>query len=248
MRFSTSTLKSRHLVTYLYHSSVFGLRSSISVEAMASRKVSVLKFVGTVSLGLLTGTSYTLSTLTIPSLLELPSASAAAKTFRSLASTATTHLTALTSLSGSAFLLAFALSPRGFRHPYLLYTSLFCFGTRLSEYVTPSIFGEPTSGAAAAAQRRAALSQARREKQAAKRMEASYEVLGDSHSDEGAGSASGEELEEDINGEEVRSEVEFFVRNQLIQTAISAVGFMMAVVGIWGDGAVGVSETLVIEF
>ncbi|KAI0842018.1 hypothetical protein F5Y06DRAFT_258835 [Hypoxylon sp. FL0890] len=213
---------------------------------MASKKVSVLKFVGTVSLGLLTGTSYTLSTLTIPSLLELPSASAAAKAFRSLASTATTHLNALTTLSGSAFLLAFALSPRGFRHPYLLYTSLFCFGTRLTDYVTPSIFGEPTSSTSAAAQRRAALAQARREKQTARGMEASYEVLGDAHSDEGA--ASGEEVEEDYNGEEVRSEVEFFVRNQLVQTAMAGIGFMMAVVGIWGDGAITVSETLVVEF
>ncbi|KAI1415961.1 hypothetical protein F5Y13DRAFT_155754 [Hypoxylon sp. FL1857] len=213
---------------------------------MASRKVSVLKFVGTVSLGLLTGTSYTLSTLTIPSLLELPSASAAAKAFRSLASTATTHLNALTTLSGSAFLLAFALSPRGFRHPYLLYTSLFCFGTRLTDYVTPSIFGEPTSSASAAAQRRAALAQARKEKQTSRGMDASYEVLGDSHSDEGV--VSGEEQEEDYNGEEVRSEVEFFVRNQLIQTAMAGIGFMMAVVGIWGDGALGVTETLIVEF
>ncbi|OTA82806.1 hypothetical protein M434DRAFT_400904 [Hypoxylon sp. CO27-5] len=212
---------------------------------MASRKVSVLKFVGTVSLGLLTGTSYTLSTLTIPSLLELPSASSAAKAFRSLASTATTHLNALTTLSGSAFLLAFALSPRGFRHPYLLYTSLFCFGTRLTDYVTPSIFGEPTSSASAAAQRRAALAQARKEKQAARPMDASYEVLGDSHSEEGA--ASGEELEEDYNGEEVRSEVEFFVQNQLIQTAMAGIGFMMAIVGIWGDGVLDV-EAVIVEF
>ncbi|KAI1082795.1 hypothetical protein F5B20DRAFT_577874 [Whalleya microplaca] len=215
---------------------------------MASRKASILKFVGTVSLGLLTGTSYTLSTLTIPSLLQLPSASSAAKAFRSLSSTASKHLTTLTSVSGSAFLLAFALSPRGFRHPYLLYTSLFCFGTRLSEYVTPSIFGAPVSSLSAAAKRKAALAQARKEKRAARRMEASYEVLGDTHSDEGAASASGgEDPDEEVNGEEVRSEVEFFVRNQLVQTVLSGVGFMMAVVGIWGDGAFDVSDTLVIE-
>ncbi|KAI2468063.1 hypothetical protein F4781DRAFT_283790 [Annulohypoxylon bovei var. microspora] len=211
---------------------------------MSPTKVSVLKFVGTISLGLLTGTTYTLSTLTIPSLLELPSASAAAKAFRSLASTASIHLDALTTVSGTAFLLAYTLSHRGFRHPYLLYTSLFCFGTRLTDFVTPSIFGEPVSSTSAAAQRRAELTRARKEKQAAKRMEASYEVLGDAHSDEGA-SASGEELDEDYNGEEVRSEVEFFVRNKLIQTAVSGIGFLMAIVGIWGDGA---SQTIVFEF
>ncbi|KAI1756996.1 hypothetical protein F4782DRAFT_480771 [Xylaria castorea] len=213
---------------------------------MASTKVSVLKFVGTVSLGLLTGTSYTLSTLTIPSLLELSSASTAAKAFRSLASTATTHLLTLSSVSGSAFLLAFVLSPKGYRHPYLLYTSLFCFGTRLTDYVTPSVFGKPTTSSAAA-QRRAALAQARREKAAARRMVASYDVLDDSHAEEGSGSASGEELlEEDINGEEVRSEVEFFVRNQLVQTAVAGFGFAMAVLGVWGDGAHLVADTIVV--
>lgn len=67
-------------------------------------------------------------------------------------------------------------------------------------------------------------------------MEASYEVLGDSHSDEGAASNSGEELEEEINGEEVRAEVESFLKNQLVQTAISGIAFAMAVIGIWGDG------------
>ncbi|KAI1459045.1 hypothetical protein F4805DRAFT_422430 [Annulohypoxylon moriforme] len=212
---------------------------------MASKKVTVLKFVGTVSLGLLTGTSYTLSTLTIPSLLELPSASAASKAFRSLASTASTHLNTLTAVSGTAFLLAFTLSSRGARHPYLLYTSLFSFGTLLTDYVTPSIFGEPVSSTSAAAQRRAELNKARKEKQAAKRMEASYELLSEGHSDEDT-SAGGEEFEEDYNGEEVRSEVEFFVRNKLIQTAVSGIGFLMAVIGIWGDGVV--SETYVVRF
>ncbi|KAI0482751.1 hypothetical protein GGR56DRAFT_670593 [Xylariaceae sp. FL0804] len=215
---------------------------------MASKKVSFLKFVGTVSLGLLTGTSYTLSTLTIPPLLELPSASAAARAFRSLASTASTHLAALSGVSGSAFLLAFALSPRGYRHPYLLYTSLFCLGTRLTDYVVPAVFGRPSpSDSSAAARRRATLAQARREKAAAKRMEASYEVLGDSHSDEGT-SASGEEaVEDDTNGEEVRSEVEFFVRNQIAQTAMAGVGFMMAIVGLWGDGAHRSLEAMILE-
>ena len=75
-------------------------------------------------------------------------------------------------------------------------------------------------------------------------MESSYEVLGDAHSDEGAGSNnSGDELEEDINGEEVRGEVEAFVQNKIVQTAVSAIGFAMAVVGIWGDG---VQETFII--
>ncbi|KAI1820338.1 hypothetical protein F4861DRAFT_523379 [Xylaria intraflava] len=216
---------------------------------MASKKVSVLKFVGTVSLGLLTGTSYTLSTFMVPSLLEFSSASTAAKALRSLASTATTHLTTLSLLSGSSFLLAFVISPSGYRHPYLLYTSIFCLSTRLTtNYVMPSIFGTPTSASSAAAQRRAAVAQARKEKAAARRMEASYEVLGDAQSEEGNVSLSGEEAwEEEINGEEVRSEVEFFVRDQLIQTVVSGLGLVMAVLGIWGDGAHQVTERFYVE-
>ncbi|KAI0125998.1 hypothetical protein BJ170DRAFT_457121 [Xylariales sp. AK1849] len=212
---------------------------------MASKKVSALKFVGTVSLGLLTGASYTLSTLTIPSLLDLPSASSASKAFRSLTTTATTHLNVLTGVAGSAFLFAFVLSPRGYRHPYLVYTSLFVLGTRLTDYVTPTLFGKFSSSSSPAAQRRTA---ARKEKKTARSMEASYEVLGDSHSDEGS-AGSVEELDEDVNGEEVRSEVELFVKNQIVQATLAGIGFMMAVVGIWGDGAHGLvgSETLIIE-
>jgi autophagy-related protein 33 len=78
-------------------------------------------------------------------------------------------------------------------------------------------------------------------------MEASYEVLGESHSEESAPSPSMEEFDDDINGEEVRSEVEFFVRNQLVQTTVAGVGLVMAVLGIWGDGAHQVADTLVIE-
>ncbi|KAH7035310.1 uncharacterized protein B0I36DRAFT_318076 [Microdochium trichocladiopsis] len=204
---------------------------------MSSRKVSICKFVGTVTLGLMTGASYTLTTLTIPSLLELPSASSAAKALRSLSSTASANLNILTTVSCSAFLLAFGLSPRGFRHPYLLYTSFFCLGARIADFAAPMLLGSPSSSNAAA-QRRAAAAQLRKDKAAARRMEQSYEMLGsDAHSDEGSASISGEDLEDDVNGEEVRAEVQAFVNTQLLQTIISGVGFAMAVVGIWGDGA-----------
>ncbi|KAI0164833.1 hypothetical protein GGR57DRAFT_450689 [Xylariaceae sp. FL1272] len=216
---------------------------------MASRKVSVLKFVGTTSLGLLTGASYTLSAYTIPALLEHDSASNAANALRSLKSIVARHLTALAGLSGSAFLLAFSFSPRGYRHPYLLYTSLFCFGfgSPLADYVTPVLFGTPSPSSPSMNERRAALAQARLEKATSRRMEQSYEMLSDEHSEEGTASASGEELEEDINGEEVRNEVALFIKNQIVRTTIAAVGFAMATVGIWGDGAHRAADTLVVE-
>lgn len=210
---------------------------------MASRGVSTLKFVGTVSLGLLTGLSYTLSTLTVPSLLNLPSASSASRAFDYLISTAKTHLHSLTAVSASSFLLAYLLSPRAQRHPYLLYTTLLVTGSRLvtSDLVAPYLFitkssssSSPSASAAAARQRK------KQEKKDQARMEASYEVLGASEiqadktdSDE---SPSDEEAAQ-INGERVRTEVEGFLKKQTVQTAIAGLGFLMAVIGIWGDGA-----------
>lgn len=222
----------------------------------------MLKFVGTVSLGLLTGLSYTLSTLTVPSLLELPSASSAAKAFNYLVSTAKKHLGTLTGVSASSFLLAFLLSPKPVRHPYLLYTSILVAssGIVVSDFVAPYLFiTKSTSTSRPAASLSASAKKAKQER-AAKRaqMEASYEVLGSSssaHSDEGTASVSGEEVEaeeeaaQDINGEEVRTEVEGFLKKQMVQTAISGLGFLMAVVGIWGDGVAQVfqNEVVVIQ-
>lgn len=63
-------------------------------------------------------------------------------------------------------------------------------------------------------------------------MEASYEVLGDSHSEPAS-----EEDADDVNGEDVRVRVEGLVRGYIVRTGLAALGFAMAVVGIWGDGA-----------
>jgi len=74
-------------------------------------------------------------------------------------------------------------------------------------------------------------------------MDASYEVLGhgDSNSE---GTLSGEEMDEDVNGEEVREQLEGFMTSQIVRTAVAGLGFAMSVVGIWGDGA---AEVVIIE-
>jgi autophagy-related protein 33 len=64
-------------------------------------------------------------------------------------------------------------------------------------------------------------------------MEASYEVLGDVHSEE----APSEEEVEEVNGEDVQVEFDNAARGFLVRTGIAALGFAMAIVGIWGDGA-----------
>ncbi|KAK1831851.1 hypothetical protein QBC39DRAFT_350308 [Podospora conica] len=213
---------------------------------MAERGVSALKFVGTVSLGLLTGVSYTLSTLTIPALLTLPNADTAARAFDDLALSARRHLGTLSTLSATSLSLAYLLSPRWSRHPYLVYTSLLVLGARfvVTDFAAPylGLAGPPASEYAA---RRAAQQKKDRAAAAAAaaraRMEASYEVLGSGGSDaHSEGTDEGVLLgEEEVNGEEVRARVHTFLRKQILQTAVTAAGFVVAVVGIWGDGLQG---------
>ena len=74
-------------------------------------------------------------------------------------------------------------------------------------------------------------------------MDSSYEVVGAVDRDSEA-TLSGEEMEEDVNGEEVRQRMEWFQLRQVTRTAVAGIGFMMSVVGIWGDGA---ADTVIIE-
>ena len=73
-------------------------------------------------------------------------------------------------------------------------------------------------------------------------MEASYEVLG--HDSNSEGTPSEGEMEEHVNGEEVRVQMEGFLKTQIIRTCIAGVVFAMRIVGIWGDGA---SDLVIIE-
>ncbi|TVY28933.1 hypothetical protein LHYA1_G001708 [Lachnellula hyalina] len=198
---------------------------------MASRKVSTLKFVGTVSLGLLTGLSYTLSTLTIPTLLALPSASSASRAFTSLSTLSPNHLTALTSISSASFFLAYLLSPRSQKHPYLLWTTIIVASSGLTDLMLkPAVRAKKTVPK-------------RDTKGKGRQMDASYEVLGASDRDS-EGTASGEETDEDVNGEDVREQMEGFMKRQIATTVLAGLGFAMSVVGIWGDGA---ADLVVIE-
>jgi len=74
-------------------------------------------------------------------------------------------------------------------------------------------------------------------------MDASYEVLGCSDRDS-EGTNSEEDMDEDVNGEEVREQMEGFMLSQVVRTVIAGIGFAMGVVGIWGDGA---ADLVIIE-
>ncbi|EAA32789.1 hypothetical protein GE21DRAFT_6303 [Neurospora crassa] len=213
---------------------------------MTTRGVSVLKFVGTVSLGLLTGVSFTLSTLTIPALLTLPSANDAARALESLSTSARKHLRTLSTISGSAFAIAYYLSPRAYRHPYLIYTSLLVFGSRFItsgffgpyfSFITPAVPASFSSGMSSVSFVTARSSQQKKKSSTPRGLEASYEVLGDpSHSEATSGSEDVEEELANVNGEEVRANVEVFLKKNIVQSVVAGVAFLMSVVGIWGDG------------
>ncbi|KAL6855853.1 hypothetical protein J3F83DRAFT_753731 [Trichoderma novae-zelandiae] len=188
-----------------------------------AKGISVLKFVGTVSLGLLTGVSYTVSTLTLPTLLALPSSSSAAHGLASLKSSLRLPVLALSSLAAAPLFLSFVFSPRYARHPYLFYTSLLA----VLSVAVPEYLPQPATPASK-------LAGARRATSSRARMEASYEVLGDSHSE---GDLPSESELEDANGEEVRASVEGAARAYLVRTGFAAAAFVLSVVGLWGDGA-----------
>ncbi|RDA94469.1 hypothetical protein CP533_2298 [Ophiocordyceps camponoti-saundersi (nom. inval.)] len=184
--------------------------------------ISLLKFVGTVSLGLLTGVSYNVSTVMLPGLLNLPSSNSAFQAVSSLQTGLRKHILTLTTLASAPLFLSFVCSPRGTRHPYLLYTSVLAALSAAAPRLLTMSGMYPT-----AVRHHGVKKSSRRGK-----MDSSYEVLGDAHSE-----GTSEEEVEDLNGEEVRAEVETLTRGYLARTGLAACGFFLAVVGIWGDGA-----------
>ncbi|KAL5611822.1 hypothetical protein BROUX41_000603 [Berkeleyomyces rouxiae] len=189
-------------------------------------RVSILKFVGTVSLGLLTGMSYSLTTLAVPSLLSLPSSTACAHALTRLSALSAEPLHLLSRVSCGAFLLAFVSAPRAARHPYLLYTSLFAGAAGLANVLTPMLLGQAAVSAR----------QAPKPKKSVRALEASYEDLGSSSMAD-SDVVAGEDEEAEVNGEEVRAMAENFAKTRFVETGFSSVAFAMAVMGIWGDGA-----------
>ncbi|KAI9777956.1 MAG: hypothetical protein M1839_008491 [Geoglossum umbratile] len=164
--------------------------------------IATAKFVGSVSLGLLTGLSYTLANITIPPLLHLPAAEAAHSTFNHILASSRAHLRALSILSSSSLLLAYALSPRRARHPYLVWTAAM---VGLSSYGNITYFcatGKPRSG------------------MHTRRRRSVYEEVSDV----------------DVNGERLEKAMEDFQFRQTVRTVVVGLGFLMNIVGIWGDG------------
>ncbi|KAG8624708.1 hypothetical protein KVT40_007775 [Elsinoe batatas] len=178
--------------------------------------LAIPKFIGTVSLGLLTGISYTL-TLTYPTLLLLPSATHASRTFSSLSRLAQLHLVTLGTLSLLAFQTAFFASPRRSRHPYLLWTSLLAFGSVAQDVYQIGksvIAGGPST--------------LRINKGGVEKENASG--LGESQEWEDVS-------ELGVNGEMVEKRVRKAQGREIRRAVVGGLAFALGVIGLWGDGA-----------
>ncbi|OBT67526.1 hypothetical protein VE03_03716 [Pseudogymnoascus sp. 23342-1-I1] len=182
------------------------------------------KLIGSISLGLLTGVSYTLNAIAVPALLTLPSSATASTAFTLLNTRAVQTYRIFTGLSTACFLSAYALSPRGCRHPYLLWSALIVAASG-----SVDLFLQP----ARAPSSPAVMDRARKDKGKAK-LDASYELLGDSNSEAGISDGGSEE---DVNGEDVRAEMLGFKSLQALRFYLSGVGFAVSLIGLWGDGA-----------
>ncbi|CAG9971485.1 unnamed protein product [Clonostachys byssicola] len=194
---------------------------------MTSSGVSLLKFVGTVSLGLLTGASYTVSAFSFPTFLHFPSSADASRALADFNSRLRIPFIALTSLASAPLLLSFVLSPRNSRHPYLLYTSLLT----LLSFAAPNLVARRVTAPTEPAKKKKKTTS-----RPVRNLEASYEVLGEVPSEETHSEEDSEEFVA-VNGEDVKAEVEWVVKRYFLRTGFAALGFAMAVVGIWGDGA-----------
>ncbi|OAX83178.1 hypothetical protein ACJ72_02469 [Emergomyces africanus] len=86
--------------------------------------ITVSKFVGTISLGLLTGLSYATSIISIPSLQTLPNAANASRTLNDLKLRTSNHVLTLSHITAVSLFTAFTLSSPRRRHPYLIWTAL----------------------------------------------------------------------------------------------------------------------------
>lgn len=162
--------------------------------------------------------------IAVPALLTLPSSATASSAFTVVNTRAAQTIRILTGISATCFLSAYVLSPRGFRHPYLLWSTLIVAAGGAADLLLA-----PARGTASLAPKE----RARKDKGKAK-LDASYEMLGDSNSDAGV---SDEGAEEDVNGEDVRAQMVSFKSLQDVRFYLSGAGFVVSLIGLWGDGS-----------
>ncbi|KAJ5221961.1 uncharacterized protein N7469_010848 [Penicillium citrinum] len=178
--------------------------------------ITVSKFVGTVSLGLLTGLSYSTSAITIPSLKLLPTSTSASRCLHEVQRLNRKHALRLSSITNTCLCFAYCVSPPRRQHPYLLWM---CTVSTLGAYGLDFFFN-----------RHLGLQNWV--------IDVVYDTMGLSL---GKSTSKKEEdlvvveSEEDVNGESVQREMDRERRMHHIRAWVSGLALSMGIVGLWGD-------------
>ncbi|KAL4937325.1 hypothetical protein BDV06DRAFT_74929 [Aspergillus oleicola] len=179
--------------------------------------ITVTKFIGTISLGLLTGLSYSASTITIPSLSILSTSTLASKSLKEAKRLNRRHGFRLANIGETCLILAYSISPRHRKHPYLMWmVTMSLIGTYGVDYFFHRDMGfKAWLNTVIQDTRPLALFTGNEKKK-----EDDIVVV---------------EAEEGINGEVVRREMERERRMQGVRAIFSGIALSMGIVGLWGD-------------
>ncbi|KKK14572.1 hypothetical protein P175DRAFT_0509769 [Aspergillus ochraceoroseus IBT 24754] len=179
--------------------------------------ITITKFIGTISLGLLTGVSYSASTITIPSLSLLSTSSNASKSLSEVRRLNRKHGLRLANISNACLLFAYSVSPKHRKHPYLIwmcvmstigtYGADFWFHRRLGFKAWVCSVAQDTGYMSLLCNK-------------AQKKEDDLVVV---------------EAEESVNGESVRNEMDSERRLQGVRAIFSGLALAMGIVGLWGD-------------
>ncbi|KAK2766124.1 hypothetical protein FQN54_007639 [Arachnomyces sp. PD_36] len=194
--------------------------------------ISLTKFVGTISLGLLTGVSYTTSAISVPTLQSLPTSSTASRALRDLQRHVRRNILTLSALTNVSFLTCYALSSPRRKHPYLVWTAALAAlgGAGVEWWYNGGSSSLLCFIPGCAAWRGRSVESSKSDGSESDEKDEEWVV-------QGKASESGTIVDEDVNGEIVRAEMDRECRIQRVRTWILGIGFSMSVVGIWGDGA-----------
>ncbi|KAL2864772.1 uncharacterized protein BJX67DRAFT_383406 [Aspergillus lucknowensis] len=179
--------------------------------------ITVTKFIGTISLGLLTGLSYSTSTITVPSLSLLSTSSNASKSLSEVKRLNRKHGLRLANISNVCLLFAYSISPRHRKHPYLIWMVVM---SAIGSYGVDYWFHRQNGFKAwicSVAQ------------------DAGFSSVGAKKSQKKEEDLVVVEAEENVNGESVRKEMDAERRLQGVRGIFSGVALAMGIVGLWGD-------------
>ncbi|KAJ5651063.1 uncharacterized protein N7484_004786 [Penicillium longicatenatum] len=179
--------------------------------------ITVTKFVGTVSLGLLTGMSYSNASITIPALKLLPSSTSASRCLNEVKRLSRKHALRLSSLTNTCILFAYSISPPRRQHPYLVWM---CVVSTVSSYGLDLFFNRHMglkNWTLAIIQDTTGLS------------------LGLTPPSKKEDDLVMVDAEEDVNGETVQRDMDRERRLQRVRTWLAGLALSMGIVGLWGD-------------